>query len=106
MLAQGGEIADKCFSVIACDKRDAFAQGSDAAMTVARVGLTTPAHKECLERRGRLGHQHGKSTVNAPDPAVMMMQGISGLFCAVSMASLIARYMSWVIAFFSGRRAR
>ena len=36
----------------------------------------------------------------------MMMQRISGLFCAVSIASLIARYMSWVIAFFfSGRRS-
>src|SRR5258708_29785271 len=35
----------------------------------------------------------------------MMMQRISGLFCAVSMASLIARYMSCVMAFFfSGRR--
>ena len=36
----------------------------------------------------------------------MMMQRISGLFCALSMASLIARYMSCVIAFFfSGRRS-
>ena len=44
--------------------------------------------------------------VNTPEPPVMMMQRISGLFCAVSMASLIARYMSCVIAFFfSGRRS-
>src|SRR6202051_4001354 len=36
----------------------------------------------------------------------MIRQRIFGLFCAVSMASLIARYMSWVIAFFfSGRRS-
>ena len=36
----------------------------------------------------------------------MIMQRIFGLFCAVSMASLIARYMSCVIAFFfSGRRS-
>src|SRR5258707_11967304 len=36
----------------------------------------------------------------------MMMQRMSGLFCALSIASLIARYMSWVIAFFfSGRRS-
>src|SRR5882762_4232764 len=44
--------------------------------------------------------------VNTPEPPVMMMQRISGLFCAVSIASLIARYMSCVIAFFfSGRRS-
>ena len=44
--------------------------------------------------------------VNTPEPPVMMMQRISGLFCAVSIASLMARYMSWVIAFFfSGRRS-
>ena len=36
----------------------------------------------------------------------MMMQRIAGLFCAVSIASLMARYMSCVIAFFfSGRRS-
>ena len=36
----------------------------------------------------------------------MIRQRISGLFCAVSIASLIARYMSCVIAFFfSGRRS-
>src|ERR1700710_2306888 len=36
----------------------------------------------------------------------MMMQRIAGLFCAVSIASLLARYMSCVIAFFfSGRRS-
>src|SRR5882757_3201649 len=36
----------------------------------------------------------------------MTMQRTLGLFCAVSMASLIRRYMSWVIAFFfSGRRS-
>src|SRR5436305_20698 len=36
----------------------------------------------------------------------MIMQRIAGLFCAVSIASLMARYMSWVIAFFfSGRRS-
>src|SRR3954447_8264933 len=35
-----------------------------------------------------------------------MMQRISGLFCALSIASLIPRYMSWVNAFFfSGRRS-
>ncbi len=45
--------------------------------------------------------------VNTPEPPVMMMQRISGLFCAVSIASLMPRYMSWVIAFFfSGRRSR
>jgi hypothetical protein len=44
--------------------------------------------------------------VNTPEPPVMMMQRIAGLFCAVSIASLIARYISWVIAFFfSGRRS-
>ena len=44
--------------------------------------------------------------VKTPEPPVMIMQRIFGLFCAVSMASLIARYMSWVIAFFfSGRRS-
>ena len=44
--------------------------------------------------------------VNTPEPPVMMRQRMSGLFCAVSMASLIARYMSCVIAFFfSGRRS-
>src|SRR5882672_8781547 len=44
--------------------------------------------------------------VNTPEPPVMMMQRMSGLFCALSIASLIARYMSWVIAFFfSGRRS-
>src|SRR5664279_3618249 len=43
--------------------------------------------------------------VNTPEPPVMMKQRISGLFCAVSIASLMARYISWVIAFFfSGRR--
>src|SRR5664279_1089717 len=43
--------------------------------------------------------------VNTPEPPVMMKQRISGLCCAVSIASLMARYMSWVIAFFfSGRR--
>src|SRR6266478_5833870 len=36
----------------------------------------------------------------------MIMQRIAGLFCAVSIASLMARYMSCVIAFFfSGRRS-
>ena len=36
----------------------------------------------------------------------MTMQRIFGLFCAVSIASLIRRYISWVIAFFfSGRRS-
>src|SRR3954454_1764431 len=36
----------------------------------------------------------------------MMMQRMFGLFCALSIASLIARYMSCVIAFFfSGRRS-
>ena len=36
----------------------------------------------------------------------MIMQRIAGLFCAVSMASVMARYMSWVMAFFfSGRRS-
>ena len=36
----------------------------------------------------------------------MMMQRMSGLFCAVLIASLISRYMSCVIAFFfSGRRS-
>ena len=44
--------------------------------------------------------------VNTPEPPVMIRQRISGLFCAVSIASLMARYMSWVIAFFfSGRRS-
>src|SRR2546422_2259304 len=44
--------------------------------------------------------------VNTPEPPVMMMQRISGLFCALSIASLIPRYMSWVNAFFfSGRRS-
>jgi len=34
------------------------------------------------------------------------MQRMSGLFCAVSIASLMARYMSWLMAFFfSGRRS-
>src|ERR1700704_52530 len=43
--------------------------------------------------------------VNTPEPPVMMMQRIAGLFCAVSIASLMARYISCVIAFFfSGRR--
>src|SRR3979411_2934267 len=43
--------------------------------------------------------------VNTPEPPVMMMQRIAGLFCAVSIASLMARYISFVIAvFFSGRR--
>ena len=40
------------------------------------------------------------------DPPVMIMQRMPGLFCAVSIASLIARYISCVIAFFfSGRRS-
>jgi hypothetical protein len=44
--------------------------------------------------------------VNTPESPVMMMQRIFGLFCALSMASLIARYISCVIAFFfSGRRS-
>src|ERR1700712_5703881 len=44
--------------------------------------------------------------VNTPEPPVMMMQRTAGLFCAVSIASLIARYMSCVIAFFfCGRRS-
>jgi hypothetical protein len=34
--------------------------------------------------------------VNTPEPPVMMMQRMAGLFCALSIASLIARYMSWV----------
>jgi len=43
--------------------------------------------------------------VNTPDPPVMIMQRMPGLLWAVSIASLIARYISWVIAFFfSGRR--
>src|SRR5689334_18855640 len=43
--------------------------------------------------------------VNTPEPPVIMKQRISGLFCAVSIASLIKRYISCVIAFFfSGRR--
>src|SRR6185312_10049134 len=43
--------------------------------------------------------------VNTPEPPVMTMQRIAGLFCAVSIASLIARYISCVSAFFfSGRR--
>src|SRR6266550_6250603 len=44
--------------------------------------------------------------VNTPEPPVMMRQRMSGLFCAVSMASLMPRYISWVMAFFfSGRRS-
>src|SRR5712672_4468706 len=44
--------------------------------------------------------------VNTPEPPVMIMQRIAGSFCAVSIASLMARYMSCVIAFFfSGRRS-
>src|SRR3979490_973085 len=44
--------------------------------------------------------------VNTPEPPVMIMQRIAGLFCAVSMASLMARYMACEIAFFfSGRRS-
>src|SRR5260370_20208012 len=44
--------------------------------------------------------------VNAPEPPVMIRQRIAGLFCAVSIASLMPRYMSSVIAFFfSGRRS-
>src|SRR5882757_5135586 len=44
--------------------------------------------------------------VNTPEPPVTMRQRIFGLFCALSIASLISRYMSWVIAFFfSGRRS-
>ncbi|MGY2934134.1 hypothetical protein ACVWZ6_003736 [Bradyrhizobium sp. GM6.1] len=43
--------------------------------------------------------------VNTPEPPVMIMQRMSGLFCAVSIARLISRYMSCVIAFFLlGRR--
>ena len=44
--------------------------------------------------------------VNTPEPPVMIRQRIAGLFCAVSIASLMPRYMSSVIAFFfSGRRS-
>src|SRR5260370_12774285 len=44
--------------------------------------------------------------VTTPEPPVMIRQRIAGLFCAVSIASLMPRYMSSVIAFFfSGRRS-
>src|SRR3954470_10761062 len=44
--------------------------------------------------------------VNTPEPPVMMRQRMAGLSCALLIASLIRRYMSWVIAFFfSGRRS-
>jgi hypothetical protein len=44
--------------------------------------------------------------VNTPGPPDMMMQRMAGLPCAVSIASLMSRYMPWVIAFFfSGRRS-
>ena len=43
--------------------------------------------------------------VNTPERPVMMKQRISGLDCAESIASLIARYISCVsVFFFSGRR--
>jgi hypothetical protein len=42
--------------------------------------------------------------VNTPEPPVMTRQRMSGLFCAVSIASLMRRYIAWVSAFFfSGR---
>ena len=44
--------------------------------------------------------------VKTPGPPVMRMQRIAGSFCAVSIAALIARYISRVSAFFfSGRRS-
>ncbi len=43
--------------------------------------------------------------VNTPERPVRMRQRIAGLDCAVSIASLMARYISCVnVFFFSGRR--
>src|ERR1700712_27033 len=86
--------------------------------TAAMIGLTLWASEyrnfAALEARGvsvlevPSARKSSRSlpAVNTPEPPVMIMQRIFGLFCAVSIASLIARYISWVIAFlFSGRRS-
>jgi len=80
--------------------------------TAAMIGLTLWGEriKEFCRVRGarRIGVEvpsfrkssRSLPAVKTPEPPVTMRQRISGLFCAVSIASLMPRYISWVMAFF------
>ncbi len=71
-------------------------------LTRSEAGGVSPVEVPCVSRSSM-----SLPAVNTPEPPVMIRQRILGSFCALSIASLIARNISSVIAFFfSGRRSR